>query len=406
MMSTATVFKQPAAATRRDVPIALLAATGIVALALFCFYAVDLRQGALALVGAALGFVMYHASYSFAGGWRAAATRGLTASIRAQMVAIALACVGIMPILHAGTIDGQVMMGAIGPIGISLFVGSFTFGLGMQLGGGCASGTLFTVGGGSTRMLITLAAFITGALIGTAHLPWWTSLWNVGVIQPVEYVGLWPAIFLQLGGVALVYALAFTWEKKKRGARPESIARLPAGAPPLGVSQRVFRGQWPLLWASILLALLNIANLLLSGQPWSVTFGFNLWGAKIAGLLGLDVSDWTYWQWSMPAEALAKPVIAETTSVTNMGLVLGALLAACLAGKFAPTLNVPWRSAVAAVIGGLLMGYGARLAFGCNIGALFSGIASGSLHGWVWFALAFLGSLVGIRARSWFGLDR
>ena len=37
------------------------------------------------------------------------------------------------------------------------------------------------------------------------------------------------------------------------------------------------------------------------------------------------------------------------------------------------------------------MGYGARLAFGCNIGALFSGIASGSLHGWLWMAAALAG---------------
>ncbi len=62
--------------------------------------------------------------------------------------------------------------------------------------------------------------------------------------------------------------------------------------------------------------------------------------------------------------------------------VLGALLAAALAGRFAPNWRVPLRSAVAAVAGGLMLGYGARLAYGCNIGAYFSGIASGSLHGW------------------------
>lgn len=404
-MTSATVFAQPAAATRSDAPVAVMAAAGIVALALLCSYVIDARQGALALVGAAFGFVMYQASFSFAGGWRAAVTQGRTASIRAQMLAIGLACVGVMPILDAGSIGGQAMMGALGPIGISLFVGSFMFGFGMQLGGGCASGTLFTVGGGSTRMLITLAAFVAGALIGTAHLPWWTSLWNIGVVEPADFLGLWPSIAIQLLGLALVYAIASGWEKKKRG-RLDNIAKPPVGSPVFSVGQRLLRGQWPLLWASLLLAILSIANLLLAGQPWSVTFGFNLWGAKIAGLLGLDVSGWTYWQWSMPAQALAGPVLAETTSVTNIGLVLGALLAACLAGKFAPVWNVPLRSAMAAVIGGLLMGYGARLAFGCNIGALFSGIASGSLHGWVWFALAFVGSLAGIRARPWFGLER
>jgi len=50
------------------------------------------------------------------------------------------------------------------------------------------------------------------------------------------------------------------------------------------------------------------------------------------------------------------------------------------------------------------MGYGARLAFGCNIGALFSGIASGSLHGWLWFGAAFIGNIIGTRLRPVFGL--
>ena len=48
------------------------------------------------------------------------------------------------------------------------------------------------------------------------------------------------------------------------------------------------------------------------------------------------------------------------------------------------------------------MGYGARLAFGCNIGALFSGIASGSIHGWVWFLFAFIGSYFGVKSRKFF----
>ena len=50
------------------------------------------------------------------------------------------------------------------------------------------------------------------------------------------------------------------------------------------------------------------------------------------------------------------------------------------------------------------MGYGARLAFGCNVGAYFSGIASGSLHGWLWFLAALVGSYLGTRLRPAFGL--
>ena len=88
----------------------------------------------------------------------------------------------------------------------------------------------------------------------------------------------------------------------------------------------------------------------------------------------------------------------------NFGIILGALIAASLARRFAPSFRLPWRSGVAAIIGGLLLGYGARIAFGCNIGAYFSGIGSSSLHGWLWFAAAFVGSGLGSRLRPVFGL--
>ncbi len=58
-----------------------------------------------------------------------------------------------------------------------------------------------------------------------------------------------------------------------------------------------------------------------------------------------------------------------------------------------------WPQALAscpgAALGGLLLGYGARIAYGCNIGAYFSGIASSSLHGWIWGITAFAGSILG-----------
>jgi hypothetical protein len=69
-----------------------------------------------------------------------------------------------------------------------------------------------------------------------------------------------------------------------------------------------------------------------------------------------------------------------------------------LAGRFHLGRVAPGR-AVVALAGGLLLGYGARLAFGCNIGAYFSGIASTSLHGWVWFAGALLGTPLGVLLR-------
>jgi len=48
--------------------------------------------------------------------------------------------------------------------------------------------------------------------------------------------------------------------------------------------------------------------------------------------------------------------------------------------------------------------FGARMAGGCNIGAYFSGVASFSLHGWLWGAAAIVGTYVGVPLRPLFGL--
>lgn len=79
------------------------------------------------------------------------------------------------PALAEGGVFGRVASEAIAPIGVQIAVGAFLFGLGMQLDGGCGSCTLFTVGGGSTRMLVTLAAFVAGSFWASLHMEWWVS---------------------------------------------------------------------------------------------------------------------------------------------------------------------------------------------------------------------------------------
>jgi hypothetical protein len=88
----------------------------------------------------------------------------------------------------------------------------------------------------------------------------------------------------------------------------------------------------------------------------------------------------------------------------DCGIILGALVASAAAGAFVLHRRVPLRLAVGAVIGGVLKGYGARIAFGCNIGAYFDGIASFSLPGWLWGMTAIVGTFAGLALRPLFGL--
>jgi uncharacterized membrane protein YedE/YeeE len=99
-------------------------------------------------------------------------------------------------------------------------------------------------------------------------------------------------------------------------------------------------------------------------------------------------------------------VLSDTSSLTDLGILFGAMAAAAASKPFATGPWPPLKSLAAAVTGGLLMGWGARLGFGCNIGAFVGGVASGSLHGWLWFLAALSGCLVGIRLRPLFGLSR
>lgn len=354
------------------------------------------KQVLLLLLGAALGLTLYHAAFGFTSAWRVFINERRGAGLRAQMVMLALAVLLFFPALAAGSLFGNPVTGLVAPAGVSVVFGAFIFGIGMQLGGGCASGTLFTVGGGNARMLVTLLFFIIGSVTATHHADWWFALPSLPATSIVQAWGLVPALLVSLGVFGLIAWVTVHLEKRRHGGleQPEQHGR--AGL------QRFVRGPWPLVWGAVALAVLNYATLALAGRPWGITSAFALWGAKVLDSLGVQVSSWVFWQAPANAKALASPVWQDVTTVMDLGIVLGALLAAGLAGRFAPSLKIPLPSLIAAVIGGLLLGYGSRLAYGCNIGAYFSGIASGSLHGWLWLIAAYMGNVVGVRLRPAF----
>lgn len=384
------------AAPERRLGAPLVALSLLVVGAVFLNASVGIKQVLLLIVGAALGLTLYHAAFGFTSAWRVFINERRGAGLRAQMVMLAIAVLLFFPALGAGTLFGQPVTGLVAPAGVSVVFGAFIFGIGMQMGGGCASGTLFTVGGGNARMLVTLLFFIIGSVTATHHADWWFALPSFPATSVVQTFGVAPALVLNLVVFGLIAWGTVVLEKRRHGA-----LEAPAGSQHEGL-RRFLRGPWPLVWGAIGLALLNYATLALAGRPWGITSAFALWGAKTLSGLGVDVGSWAFWQMPGNAKALAAPLWEDVTTVMDIGIVLGALLAAGLAGRFAPSLKIPMRSLLAAVIGGLLLGYGSRLAYGCNIGAYFSGIASGSVHGWLWLVAAYAGNVVGVRIRPLF----
>jgi uncharacterized protein len=350
------------------------------------------------VLGLALGFTLFHSRFGFTSGWRQLVAVGQGAAVRAHMLMLAVACVLFAVVLSTGFGLAGTPKGLTSPIGIGLLVGAFLFGIGMQVGGSCASGTLFAVGSGQSAIVLTLFGFIVGSVLAALSYTFWFVTLPAGPSVSLSALLGYPgALAVSLAAMAVVVAATYVVHRRRNPP--------PVDAPPTARGfARVIRGSWPLWVGAIVLAVLNAGVLFVSGGPWGVTSAFGLWGAKILSGVGVDVASWAFWQVPANATALAHPVLADRISVLDFGVMIGALIASAAGGVFVLHRRVPWKLALGSVLGGIAMGYGARLAGGCNIGAYFSGIASFSLHGWVWGVLALGGTYVGLLLRPLFGL--
>ncbi|MBK5252641.1 MAG: YeeE/YedE family protein [Peptostreptococcaceae bacterium] len=130
-------------------------------------------------------------------------------------------------------------------------------------------------------------------------------------------------------------------------------------------------------------------------NPWGVSGVLANWGAWIYEAVGGSVDKWYYFSSNGAQATLEAGILNHAPSMRNIGIIFGALFASYAASQFKIKKIKSKKQVVAAVLGGLMMGYGARIAYGCNIGALYSGIASLSLSGWVFAFFMFFGAVVG-----------
>lgn len=353
----------------------------------------EFRLQLLLVLGIGLGVSLNYFIFGFTSGWRQFFSTGRTEGVRSQLVMLMLASLLFTPLIVLQQIGDQSFQGLVRPVSSSVLLGAFIFGLGMQLAGSCSSGTLNRVGQLRPLSILTFGFMFVGGIMGAYYYGEWV---NWPTLAPFSFTEMGNGFGILLS-VALLFGfyLFFTRLEKRRH---HSVN-------PLFDHQSADRGlnRWhPLLIAAVFLAVLNFAVFWVSGQPWSIASIFTVWSIKFSEWANMGL-DWPFWEvMTLYETRIDRPILEDPVSLTSIGVILGALWVTLWHRKPANEMPITPISLVGGITGGLLMGFGATLSYGCNIGAFFSGVASGSLHGWVWIFAAVAGNWVGFKLMAKF----
>jgi uncharacterized membrane protein YedE/YeeE len=382
---------------------AVLVAAGLAAAVVFIDWAPDDpaegRSLSLALaLGALFGIVLQRGRFCFLCNFRDLVDQRNPQGILAILIALASGAVlyhfvitGWMPVPSPDRLPPNAH---IGPVGVTLAVSAFLFGLGMALSGSCLSAHLYRLGEGSFGSLVAIGGAAVGYFVALAT---WNSLYTsvifddpaVWLPQTLGYAG---ALAVTLAGLA-VLALAALAVSRANG-QPAAGSSGSLG----NALAAVFVWRWPaaptglLVGAIAAIAYFRLAPLGVTAELGSLvrTAGTRL-ELLPETLLGLDTV--------RGCIGAIKTALLSVNGLFVAGLVLGSLSAALAAGQFRPAL--PDIAALPRLFtGGILMGFGAMAALGCTVGVLLSGIHAGALSGWVFLFFCTLGTFVGLKARK------
>lgn len=340
------------------------------------------RRGAFYpyVFGLFFGYIMQRSRFCFAAAFRDIFLIRNTMLTRALLVALFLTTLGFSALHFSSHLDLAVA-GRIYPVGLHTVLGGVLFGFGMTVAGACVSGSLVRMGEGNVMQYVTFLGLLCGSLLGAWHLNWIVPL-TVAKATTVflpEQLGWMPALAIQLGILVLLYL----WAVRAEGTKQiffifqKNSAVMPYGR------------------AAVYLALGNTLFLLFYGRPWGITTGITNIAGWAANKFGVSVHKWLYFQENYRLADTGGAFLSQPLIFLVLAMLLGSMFAGLYHHEFRWRFPRTRRYYWAALVGGICMGYGSRLAMGCNIGALLSGISSLSLHGWVFAIALFPGAYLG-----------
>ena len=198
----------------------------------------------------------------------------------------------------------------------------------------------------------------------------------------------------------LLYILLSRWDQRRYGgssveSNPDDDA--PSVILSLGARLRaaaLSREPWPHWVGGVLIAIFNTVLLVATGKPWGITSELTISATRslLRFLPHVTPEAWYYFAETGRKALLSTPSLARSSAYANAAVVAGSMCVSIILDEFRLRIPRSPRTYLVSLAGGVLMGYGSRLALGCTVGAVLGGIPSLSLHGWVFLAGLFIGA--------------
>ncbi len=325
------------------------------------------------LIGAAFGFALQRGRFCVNSAFREVLFQDYT-MLRAYLLAVAVTMIGSNLIEDMGWLqqhvneDNVAVAGQLYRQGFAPFaniIGGFIFGMGIVLAGGCGSGILYRVGEGNLAYVLAVCGFFFGI-----------SITKFGILKPVLETLTSYQVFVGEDQIPTLYNII--------GVNKWIVIAVVA-APILFF---VFQGQpfkkakkgysWSL--AGLLVGIIAVAAFWASDYFGGRARGLSFTGPVREFFLAVFFGDS-----QASASDHTKTLLGITFSWSSL-YVLAVPIGAYISGKFLNEVKLkvpPADELLKVFFGGAVMGIGAQIGGGCNIGHSLTGVSTLAVSSWV-----------------------